>query len=275
MSYENPQLPEGINVSRDPVLLEFLRLLAGLAVLVLAFSAVLYVAGGWLARQLPFALEKAWVGERPFDAWPGAAAPATGHAAVEAYLQTLAEQLAAPLQLPPAMPPRLHYLDAAEPNAFAGLGGHVAVTRGLYERMPSENALALVLAHELAHLRARDPIAAIGSGSTLVLVMALLSGDAGGLGTALAALVQRGYSRGAETRADTAAIAALRQQYGHAGGGAAVFEVLQRYRAEHGAEVPTLLSTHPFDEARIRRLRAAAAGWDPQRQPLRPLALPP
>ena len=59
---------------------------------------------------------------------------------------------------------RVHYVDTAVPNAFAALGGHIAVTRGLYESVQSENALALVLAHEIAHVRARDPIAGIGGG---------------------------------------------------------------------------------------------------------------
>ena len=59
------------------------------------------------------------------------------------------------------------------PNAFATLGGHIAVTSGLYRRMPSENALALVLAHEIAHVSARDPISALGGSATLALLVAL------------------------------------------------------------------------------------------------------
>ena len=64
MTYENPRLPEGINVARESVPMEFLRLLAGLLVVVVVAALVLHLAGGWLARQIPFALERAWVGER-------------------------------------------------------------------------------------------------------------------------------------------------------------------------------------------------------------------
>ena len=49
MSYENPQLPQEVNVSRDNAVLEFLRLAAGLAVVVIAISSLLYFAGGRLA----------------------------------------------------------------------------------------------------------------------------------------------------------------------------------------------------------------------------------
>ena len=165
----------------------------------------------------------------------------------------------------------MHYVDTAVPNAFAALGGHIAVTRGLYESVRSENALALVLAHEVAHVRARDPIAGIGGGATLAIALALATGDAGGLSSAFARLVQSGYSRSAENAADVAAIDALRRVYGHAGGGVEVFETFARYRDEHGGAVPSLLSTHPLDEERIERMKAAEQGWDAERQPLRPL----
>jgi Zn-dependent protease with chaperone function len=274
MTYENPPLPEDVNVGRENPLLEFLRLAAGLALVMAVIGAALYFAGGWLARQIPFASERAWVGEERvigFGKLPNAGA---SHAAIELYLQTLATQLAAKMDLPAGMQLRVHYADLPEPNAFASLGGHIVVTRGLYERMPSENALAMVMAHEIAHVRARDPIAGAAGGSLLILTTAVLTGDAGGLSGAFASLIQRGYSRSAETQADALAIEALRQQYGHAGGGAALFEVLSQYRAGRGGELPSLLSTHPLDAERIARLKAAAADWDSQAQPLQPLAIP-
>lgn len=275
MSYENPQIPDGINVGRESPLLEFLRLAAGLAVCLLLLSVVLYVAGGWLARQLPFKYEARLAGETAMDAWLDTRTGDAEGARVRDALQDLADQLAVKMALPAGMRPHLHYSLRDEPNAFAGLGGHVAVTRGLYRLMPSENALAMVLAHEIAHLRARDPIAAVGGGSSLLLVTALLTGNANPLGGAVAGLVQRGYSRRAEARADDAAVAALRQLYGHAGGAAAVFEALRDAHAGRGGALPGWLSTHPLDDERIARLRAAAAGWDAQRQPLRGVPVPP
>lgn len=43
-------------------------------------------------------------------------------------------------------------LDSREFNAFATPGGHVFITRGLVEAAPSEDALAGIIAHELAHI---------------------------------------------------------------------------------------------------------------------------
>lgn len=273
MSYENPPLPEEVNVGRENALLEFLRLAAGLAVLVLLVSALLYFGGSRLARLIPFEMESGWAGERVLGVKAEATTPGGD---IGAYLESLTQTLAARMDLPPGMQLRTHYVDLPEPNAFASLGGQIAVTRGLYERMPSENALALVIAHEIAHVRARDPIAGLGGGATMLVVLALVSGNAANLSTAFADVVRRGYSRNAEAAADEAAILALRRVYGHAGGGTAVFETFARYRAEqHGSQGPSLLSTHPLDEARIARLRAAAADWDANSQPLRPLRIAP
>ncbi|HEY1076095.1 MAG TPA: M48 family metallopeptidase [Fontimonas sp.] len=271
MSYENPQIPEGINVGRDSAFSEFLRLLAGAALAIVLLGAALYFAGGWLARQIPFSVERNWAGSERVIGFGKIADGGAQHAATEGYLRELAAQLAVAMAVPQDMTLTLHFADLPEPNAFASLGGHIIVTRGLYERMPSENALALVIAHEIAHIQARDPIAGAAGGSLLMVLTALLTGDTGGLSGAMASLVQRGYSRRAEQTADEAAIAALRSRYGHAGGGAAVFEVFAHYRSEHGGEAPALLSTHPLDADRIAYLRDAAKDWNPQLQPLRPL----
>jgi predicted Zn-dependent protease len=52
-------------------------------------------------------------------------------------------------------------LDNAEFNAFASPGGHIFVTKGLVEASPSEDALAGVIAHELAHIILRHAISII------------------------------------------------------------------------------------------------------------------
>jgi Zn-dependent protease with chaperone function len=273
VSWENPQVPHEVNVARESVLGEFVRLAAGLAVVVVAAAALLWAFGGALARLVPFATERAWVGDRVLGLPGSALEGAPDEAAIEPYLQRLADSLARPMELPDGMRIRVHYSSLGTPNAFATLGGHVVVTRGLYERMPSENALAMVIAHEIAHVRARDPIAALGGGASVAVVLVLLGGSVDRLTPYLAQAVQLGYSRRAERRADAAAVEALRAVYGHAGGAAAVFEVLRDWRGGAGLEAPEFLSTHPADDERIAALRAAATDWDAARQPLVPLAV--
>jgi len=168
----------------------------------------------------------------------------------------------------------VHYAPMDVPNAFATLGGHVVVTSELYSRLGSENALAMVLGHEIAHVKSRDPISAVGGGASVSLVLALASGDATGLVPYVSQWVLLGYSRRAESRADDEAIAALKARYGHAGGGAALFEVLAGYKEREGMSVPSMLSTHPADADRIARVAASAADWDASASPLVPIRIP-
>jgi predicted Zn-dependent protease len=44
-------------------------------------------------------------------------------------------------------------LDAPELNAFATTGGHIFITRGLLETLTTEDTLAAIFAHEIAHIQ--------------------------------------------------------------------------------------------------------------------------
>jgi predicted Zn-dependent protease len=52
-------------------------------------------------------------------------------------------------------------LDSPEINAFATPGGHIFITRGLIKAVESEDALAAVIAHEIAHIQLRHGITAV------------------------------------------------------------------------------------------------------------------
>lgn len=261
MEFENPPVDHEVNVSRESVPAEFLRLCAGLAIVVLVAATVLYLAGGWLARLVPFSYERDLVGDAVLgvDAFDTAAERTPEMLRQEAFLQQLVDRLAAGMDLPGGMALRVHLADSDVPNAFATLGGHIVVTRGLYRRMPSENALAFVLAHEIAHIRERDPISAVGGAAAVGLTLTLLAGDPDSLAPQMGQLVSLGYSRGMESDADEAALRGLMKTYGHAGGADAAFAALFDYRQDDGLpQVPTLLSTHPADAARLARMREAA-----------------
>lgn len=53
-------------------------------------------------------------------------------------------------------PCRFRLLDSDHVNAFSLPGGYIYITRGLYIRLTSEGLLAAALAHEMAHIAARD-----------------------------------------------------------------------------------------------------------------------
>ena len=52
MSYENPDVPHEVNVSREHAVAEFLRLLAGIGIVVLALTSLLHFGGAWLVTRI-------------------------------------------------------------------------------------------------------------------------------------------------------------------------------------------------------------------------------
>jgi predicted Zn-dependent protease len=117
-------------------------------------------------------------------------------------------------------------LDSAEINAFATSGGHIFVTRGLLQCAASEDALAAVLAHEIAHIQLQHSIKAI---KTSRITQALMYTGASVVGAAttgtsleeltsifdesvtdiVSTMINNGYSRSQEFDADDLALSLL------------------------------------------------------------------
>lgn len=264
MKFRNVKVPEGINVSRHRPLGDLAILSAGAAAVFVVLAVALWYLGGTLARYMPVSWENALADTVMGDTveWAGDAGTA-----VEAELQSLADRLAAHMDLPEDMRVRVHYIDSEIVNAAAWLGGHVFVFRGLVERMPNENALAMVVGHEIAHAANRDVAANLGGALLLQLALGLVLGNTpASLEDVIVgpnALILLGFSRDAEQRADDDALAALAGLYGHTAGSGTLFEMLLEMASEQGGAAPELLSSHPLSENRIARLKrtAQARGW--------------
>lgn len=255
--YENRPVPEGINYSRENPLKEFLLLCTALlgALAVLLFS--LSLAAQKLAPLIPFSMESRLVAQ--FTSSLPVRSETERAERVDGYLNQLAAALLAERELPEGLELKLYYSDSPMINAFATLGGRVYVMDGLLREMDSENALAMVVAHELAHILNRDPIVAMGRGVTVSLALASLSG----LGNTGAAdwLIQQlgmatisGFTREQERAADAMALEMLQAHYGNVQGAERIFALLDGQRAEP----PELFSTHPLSRKRIAAVREFA-----------------
>ncbi|MBI5041380.1 MAG: M48 family metallopeptidase [Gammaproteobacteria bacterium] len=264
MQYENPEIPEGINVTPEHHLKEFAVLVGGALALILAIVLLL----GWLAESIaahiPFSYEQEIAGDLGGDTPVDAT-----QVAIERALQTLADGLVAHMQLPSEMRIHVHYVDDADTvNAFATLGGNVIVFRGLLEQMPSENALAMVMAHEITHVQHRDPIVSLGRGVVVGLALAAIAGVSGGdltdsvFGSA-GTLTALSFNRAQESAADASAVATLAAYYGHVNGAAAVFDLFARLEAEQPLQPPAFMASHPDSGDRSTSIaaQAHAHGW--------------
>ena len=264
MRYENPELPEDINNSERRPLASFFKLAGAALALGIGLAGILLLAAGQLAPLLPFRYETAAADtvfqDRPTDK------------VIEPYLKGLGERLARAQGLPEGLRIEVHYDDDKAVNAFATLGGHIVIYQGLLEAVPDENALAMVLAHEIAHVRHRHPIASLGRSAALGFALMLVGADSGASSVASAisqggTLTMLSFSRGQEEEADATALETLARAYGHIGGADRFF---RHILAEKGRrEPPRFLSSHPLTEGRIARLAALAAerGWKTEGAP--------
>ena len=263
--FSNPQVPQDeVNVSEEKPLRSFFAMAIGAIVISGALVGVLAFAAGSLAHFLPYSLETRLI-EQYASRYP------VREHAVENYLQGIADRLAPAMALPKGMRVRVHYVDEPVVNAFATLGGHVAVYRGLIEKVQDENTLAMVVAHEIGHLQHRHPIRSLGRGIAFAAAISAVSVGAGShvadrvLGDA-GMLTLLSFSRSQEEESDAAGLDALVAAYGHAGGATETFRILKGAAgAKGGREPPKLLSTHPLSDARIERLssRITQAGVKP------------
>ncbi|MCG7904692.1 MAG: M48 family metallopeptidase [Candidatus Thiodiazotropha weberae] len=251
MKYSNPQIPEGINTSKQHPLKEFFMLTTGVLGLIVAAVLLLGFFADKLAHHIPFDVELKIASKELLEA------PEPGP--MQSYLEALTERIVSAQGLSEEMPITVHYVDNDTVNAFATLGGHIYMFRGLLEKLPNENALVMVLAHEIAHVKHRHPIRSLGRGITIGLALSMVSSTLGdmmanqivsntGMVTSLT------FSRDQERESDKTALETLMVLYGNVVGADQLFVVLQN--AEGTMKVPEFFSTHPLSEKRIQHIHA-------------------
>jgi len=165
-------------------------------------------------------------------------------------------------------------LDTNEINAFATSGGHIFVTRGLLNAAKTEDALAGVIAHEIAHIQLRHGIKSIKTSrmteAILITAAAGVSNAKGmdvnelsdifneSVGEIMQTMVNSGYSKEQEYEADIAAMYLM----GAAGYEPSGFiDVLNELKAIHTAG-PGFGRTHPAPAQRIYFAEKALGRFD-------------
>lgn len=243
MAYQ-PRLPKtNVNVSRQRPLADLLLIGSALTLLLLLLYWLLGLAVDKAISQLDPKLEYQWFGQ-----WQQHSASSP----VQQQLQQLSDQLQQCTAL--AYPVRVSYLDQPQVNAGVLPGGSMLVYRGLLTQLPTENALAFVLAHELAHLEQRDHLRGLGRGLVLAVLSATLTGNANA-GQIFLPATELGIARHSQQRelaADARALAILHCHYGHIGGAERFFQTLA---ASDSSQLPDWFASHPALQKRLTALQ--------------------
>ena len=251
MKYSNRQLPEGINTGTRHPLKIFFSLFALMAVTLLVMALVLGWSGAWLAKLVPFEQEHRMLSG--VEITEGFDSP------MQDYLRKLTDELLLDMGMQGDFTVRVSFSPEMEVNAFATLGGNLVFYKGLLKGMKSENALAMLLAHELAHVKHRDPIASIGQGLAIETGLGMILGQADVDILGSAGLYTRlKFSRNMESDADQEALTAVYKRYGHINGALDLYKVLLAKSGKTSALDPEFMMTHPLTANRVLDLEKLA-----------------
>ncbi|GAB7023496.1 M48 family metallopeptidase [Salidesulfovibrio brasiliensis] len=157
-------------------------------------------------------------------------------------------------------------------NAFAFPDGTVMIFKGLLDQMKSENELAFILGHEMAHVKNRDALRRLGR----TFVFGLIT-DAAGLGSENvfdnpAALSELAFSRTQESRADREGMDYAHSLYGHVGGCDQFFVDMTHEKDDPAWS--NYFRSHPLADDRIQDLADHAESMGYQTGEVFPLILP-
>jgi len=158
---------------------------------------------------------------------------------------------------------RFGVLDTESVNAFAAPGGFVLITSGLLKQMGSEDELAAVLAHEVAHVTRQHHYQAILRQRNTEAAMKGLQADLGkdgadfaALSKASAVLYARGLDKSTEYEADLIGVQLMTIAGYDPSAHLAVLEKLDGM-AHGDPRMALLISTHPSAKERMDYLARA------------------
>jgi Zn-dependent protease with chaperone function len=141
-------------------------------------------------------------------------------------------------------------------NAFATPGGHIYVFTGLIKFLDTEDQLAGVLGHEIAHADRRHTSRALQKEFGISFLLSLLLGEnPNQLAQIAASLGQLRFSREYEVEADDYSVRYLNGTSYACDGAAGFFD---KAAAQGSTSVPEFLSTHPNPGNRIEAIKAKA-----------------
>lgn len=143
-------------------------------------------------------------------------------------------------------------------NAYALPSGDIVIFEGLLDKVSSENGLAFVLAHEIAHFKNRDHLRAMGRVVIVVAISAFFGGQDTDISTIMSPVVNfetAQYSQQRESKADEIALDILNCHYGHIGGATEFFALIAEPEEKMDFSITHYFSSHPEAESRITSIK--------------------
>lgn len=190
------------------------------------------------------------------------AAPLSEDSAAQRYVNLVGRHLA-DQSARPALPWTFGILATESVNAFAAPGGFVLLTQGLMDLLETEDELAAILAHEIAHVVREHHWAIIQKQQQASALIARMQGNMKSqnalfseMNSLFSDMMTRGLDKEAEFEADRDAMVLAANAGYDSSAMLSVLEKLDSLKAD-SAETQLLFQTHPSPLQRIDQLTLA------------------
>lgn len=140
-------------------------------------------------------------------------------------------------------------------NAFCTPGGYIYVFTGILKFLDSEDQLAGVMGHEIAHADLRHSTRQMTEMFGIQLLLELIAGDSKSVKEITSGLIGLTFSRSHEKEADANSVKYLCPTKYNAAGGSGFFEKLIQKGGSKNP--PVFLSTHPDPGNRVEKFKKA------------------
>ena len=171
--------------------------------------------------------------------------------------------------LPPSSKWEFAIIDDKTPNAFALPGGKIGFNSGMFQYAPTDDDVAVILGHEVAHVICRHGSERVSQAMGVAIAAAVADEAtknssaktrsswmaAVGIGAQYGILLP--FSRSHESEADHLGLLFMARA-GYNPSAAPLF--WERFSKIGGTRPPEFLSTHPADSTRVKQLQ----GWLPE-----------
>jgi len=190
------------------------------------------------------------------------AAPLSEDSAAQHYVNLLGRHLA-DQSARPALPWTFGILATESVNAFAAPGGFILLTQGLMDLLETEDELAAILAHEIAHVVREHHWAIIQKQQQASALIARMQGNMKSqnalfseMNSLFSDMMTRGLDKEAEFEADRDAVVLAANAGYDSSAMLSVLEKLDSLKAD-SAETQLLFQTHPSPLQRMDQLTLA------------------
>ena len=245
---------DNVNVTEENPLKEFFKIIIQLFVYIVIFYFLIFFTTGIVLKTLP--IEKQIQLENFITDLSSIETKEIPNNEKEKIIKTRDLILNNDIHFPKTTNLDIKIIEHKEMNALCFPNGNIYITNKLYEKLDTEEKLAFVIAHEMAHYKNKDHLINLRksiSSSAVILSLCIL-----GIEQNISTLVSETmdlsdykYSKQKEMKADKYAAQILLSVYGDTRGGVEVLNILKK--GEYNIEFDTF-STHPSLNKRISYL---------------------